>query len=103
DTFNREASRHAENTVKQTTKNVAELIRQDTARQSEALHLAFRGEVHDGIELMLQQIAALPTVTKADVERIRVAILGDVHPKTPGTDLRGAVVTTMQDVKALLS
>ncbi|MEE6280133.1 hypothetical protein [Georgenia sp. MJ170] len=100
---NKDASRHAENVVKQTTKNVGELIRQDTERSNRALHLAFREEVVAAAELVVGKLAEVPGLSGTDVERIRVAILGDKHPKTPNTDLRGVAVTTMQDTKALLA
>lgn len=105
--FNEDASRHAENVVAQTTENILtaipDLLRQSVATQNAALHNAFRREAQAAGEQVAAQIASLPTVTSADAERIRLAILGDVHPKTPGTDLRGVAVTTMQDTKALLA
>jgi len=96
-TFNREMSRHAENTVRQTTDNVRVLLSQ----QSTNLHNAFKVEVAKAVEDAIRRLSGATTISAADVERIRVAILGDKHPAMPNTDMRGLVVSTYRDVQTL--
>src|SRR5690606_18790473 len=96
-TFNREMSRHAENIVRQTTDNVRVL----QSKQSENLHNAMKVELGKAVEDAVRRLSGATAISAGDVERIRVAILGDKHPAMPNTDMRGLVVSTYRDVQTL--
>lgn len=82
---------------------VREELRRDRAIQNEQLHNAMRNEVAAGASQIMARIAQIPTVTKNDVERIRLAILGDKHPAMPGTDFRGLQVSTYRDLQKVMA
>lgn len=95
--FNQEASRHAENVVKQVTENVRKMI----ANQNTALHNAMKKETDRAAQDVISRVGQIPGVTDADVEKIAHSILGYKHKAMPGSDMAGLQVSTYQAIRTL--
>lgn len=95
--FNQEASRHAENVVKQVTENVRKMI----AGQNTALHNAMKKETDRAAQDVISRVSQIPGVTDADVEKIAHSILGYKHKALPTTDMAGLQVSTYQAIRTL--